>query len=165
MSSVSELNASGFGRFGGVVGECEVDGLGAGGAFRWILHCGERFGEGRVTEVGFAFVTVHAVEKGGDFKKLETRVHEVEVLDFLFRGHGLVGLLGSSGDVLVEIRVELGEGLAELVELGFRAVDLDAVEFGKGQGFLDAGAHVFEVAEDTGGADVGLAAKNLVATK
>ena len=72
-------------------------------------------------------------------------------------------LLRHAGDVLVELWVEIGEGGAELIELGFWAVDLDAVELGDGEGFLDAGADVFEMAEDAGGTDVGLAAEDLVA--
>ena len=87
MRSEGELNSCAFGGFAGVIGEGEVDGLGAGGAFRRILHCGEGFGEGGVTEVGLAFVAVDPVEEGRDFKELETGVHEVEVLNFLLRGH------------------------------------------------------------------------------
>ncbi len=118
-----------------MVGKGEVHGLGTGGADRWILHRFERFHEGGVPEVGFAFVTIDAIQEGRDFKKLETGVHEVEVLYFLLRGHietiGEVYLFRNAGDVLVELGVEVGEGPAELIKFGSGAVDFNAIEFGK----------------------------------
>lgn len=43
-------------------------------------------------------------------------------------------------------------------------MDLDAEEFGKGEGFLDAGSDIFKVAEDSGGSDVGFPAEDDVVT-
>lgn len=87
MRAVCELNSGGFGGFGGVIGECQVNRLRAGGACGWVLHRFEGFRESGVAEVGLTFVAIDTVEEGGDFKKLETRVHEVEILDFFLRRH------------------------------------------------------------------------------
>jgi len=88
VSSEGELDGGAFGGLSGVVREGEVDGLGAGGASGGILHGIEGFGEGGVAEVCLPIMTVYTVEKGCDFKELETRIHEVEVLNILLRGHG-----------------------------------------------------------------------------
>lgn len=168
MSSEGELDSCRFGGFGGVIGEGEMHGLGASCSGGGILHRFECLHKGGVTKVGLAFVAVHAVEEGRDFKKLEARVHEVEVLDFLLRWHvktiGSDCLLRNARDVLVEFGVEFRERFAELIEFGGGAVDFKAVEFGKGEGFFDARSNVFEVAENSGGSDVGFAAEDLVST-
>jgi hypothetical protein len=76
---------------------------------------------------------------------------------------GVDWLFRNASDVFVELGLEFGKGLAELIELGGGAVDFDAVEFGDGEGLFDAGTDVFEVAEDAGCSDVGFTAKDLVA--
>ena len=86
-SSVGRLNVGGLGGRGGVLREGEVNGLCPGGAFRWVLHGCESFGKCGMAEVGLTFVTIDTVEEGGDFKKLETCIHEVEILDFFLRWH------------------------------------------------------------------------------
>ena len=72
--------------------------------------------------------------------------------------------LRNACDVFVEIRVEIGEGAFELFEFGGGSVDFEAVEFGEGEGFFDAGADIFKMPENSGGSDVGFAAEDLVAT-
>ncbi len=72
----------------------------------------------------------------------------------------MIGLFRNAGLVSKELGIEFGEGFAELVEFLGRAVEFEAEELGKGEGFLDARAYVFEVLEDSGSANVGLAAKD-----
>jgi hypothetical protein len=75
----------------------------------------------------------------------------------------VIGLFRNAGLAGKELGIEFGEGLAELVEFFGRTVEFEAEELGKGEGFLDTRSDVFEVLEDSGSADVGLAAKDNVA--
>lgn len=62
----------------------------------------------------------------------------------------------------IEIGIELGERLAELIDFFGGAVDLEAEKLGDGESFLDAGTDVFEVTEHSGGPCVGFAAEDNV---
>lgn len=75
-------------------------------------------------------------------------------MGFLFR---------NAGDVLVELGIELGEGLPELVEFGGGAMDLNPIQFGNSESFFDTRADVFKVLENSGSPDIGFATKDLVA--
>ena len=75
--------------------------LGAGEALGRIFQDIEGGEKGGVAEVWLARVPIDAIEEGGNIEKLESAVHEVEVLDFGFAERlahgGMLALRGEDG--------------------------------------------------------------------
>jgi hypothetical protein len=63
-----------------------------------------------------------------------------------------------------EVGVEVGQGLAELIDFRSGSMDFETEQFGNAEGFLDAGTDVFEVTEDAGRTGIGFTAEDDVVT-
>jgi len=149
MCTVGKLDPCGFGRLGGMVGKCQMHCLCPGGPSGWVVHRLKSLAKSGMAKICLALVAIDPIQEGCNFKKLETCVHEVEILDIFFRRHvqTVAGILksGNASYMFIEIRVQCGQRLAQLIQLCLRAVNFQTVEFRDRQSLLNVGIDILEM--------------------